>query len=223
MSKLRILLVDDHAMIRTGLQMVVDSQTDMEVVGQAGSGREAITQAQACQPDIVLMDISLPDLGGAEATEAIRQLLPQVRVLAVTRHGDPGYLRRMLQAGADGYMLKNADTNALLAAIRAVANGRTYIDPMLVSSLVKNGERETGISPQPHSPPGELTPRERDVIRLIAWGRSNKEIAAQFGVSVKTVEYYKAQAAEKLQLYSRTDIVRYALSQGWLQADQEPE
>ena len=203
--------------------MAVNSQPDMEVVGQASSGSEALGQAQACRPDVVLMDISLPDVGGAEVTELIRQELPSTRVVAFTRHGDPSYLRRMLQAGASGYMLKNADAGALLQAIRVVAAGGAYIDPVLAGSLVDtmvNRSANPGGTPQALV---ELTSRERDVLRLIAWGRSNKEIAGQFGISIKTVEYYKAQATEKLNLHSRTDIVRYALTQGWLRSDQEPE
>jgi two-component system, NarL family, response regulator NreC len=223
MSKIRVMLVDDHAMLRAGLQMAVNSQPDMEVVGQASSGGEAIGLAQSCRPDVVLMDISLPDVGGAEVTELIRQELPSVRVVAFTRHGDPSYLRRMLQAGATGYMLKNADAGALLQAIRVVAAGGAYIDPVLAGSLVETVINR-GVTPgATQQVLVELTSRERDVLRLIAWGRSNKEIAGQFGISVKTVEYYKAQASEKLQLHSRTDIVRYALAQGWLRSDQEPE
>jgi two-component system response regulator NreC len=223
MSKIRVMLVDDHAMLRAGLQMAVNSQPDMEVVGQASCGSEALDQAHACRPDVVLMDISLPDVGGAEVTEQIRRELPAARVLAFTRHGDPSYLRRMLQAGASGYMLKNADASALLQAIRVVAAGGTYLDPVLAGSLVETVISRGGSAGGAQAALGELTARERDVLRLIAWGRSNKEIATQFGISVKTVEYYKAQAIEKLQLHSRTDIVRYALGQGWLRTDQEPE
>jgi two-component system, NarL family, response regulator NreC len=223
MSKIRVMLVDDHAMLRAGLQMAVNSQPDMEVVGQASSGSETLEQAHACRPDVVVMDISLPDLGGAEVTEQIRDELPGVRILAFTRHGDPSYLRRMLQAGASGYMLKNADASALLQAIRVVAAGGAYIDPVLAGSLVETVISRSGGAGSAQVALGELTARERDVLRLIAWGRSNKEIATQFGISIKTVEYYKAQATEKLQLHSRTDIVRYALTQGWLRSDQEPE
>jgi len=223
MSKIRVMLVDDHAMLRAGLQMAVNSQPDMEVVGQASNGRDVLEQAQSCRPDVVLMDISLPDVGGAEMTELIRQELPAVRILAFTRHGDPSYLRRMLQAGASGYILKNADASALLQAIRVVAAGGAYIDPVLAGSLVETVINRGGGAGSAQVALSELTSRERDVLRLIAWGRSNKEIATQFGISIKTVEYYKSQATEKLQLHSRTDIVRYALTQGWLRSDQEPE
>jgi len=220
MSKLRILLVDDHTMLRTGVQMVVNSQPDMEVVGQASSGEEALAQVQACQPNVIVIDISLPGRNGVEATETIRQRWPEMRVLVFTRHSDPGYLRRLLQAGATGYLLKNAAANDLVNAIRVVAAGGVYVDPSLVGSVVESlGHRAAAPKAPPH---GELATREREVLRLIAWGHSNKEIAAQLGLSVKTVEYYKAQATEKLQLHSRADIVRYALAQGWLDADEDP-
>lgn len=221
MSKLRILLVDDHAMLRTGLQMVVNSQPDMEVVGQASNGEEALAQVQACQPDLVVMDISLPGHNGVEATAAIRQRWPEMRVLVFTRHSDPGYLRRLLQAGATGYLLKNAAANDLVNAIRVVAAGGAYIDSSLVGNVVESlGNRATAYKTLP---PTELTVREQEVIRLIAWGQSNKEIAAQLGLSVKTVEYYKVQATDKLALHSRAEIVRYALSQGWLTLDKDQE
>lgn len=222
MATIRVLLVDDHAVLRSGLHMAVDSQDDMEVVGEAASGRDGIAQAKACRPDVVVMDVSLPDLDGAAAAEAIRQWDPSIRVLAFTRHADQGYLRRMLQAGAGGYVLKSAEAGALLSAIRVVAGGGAYIDPVLAGSSLE-GVVGRAAGPRAQAAHDDLTPRERDVLRLIAWGRSNKEIAAQFGISIKTVEYYKAQAVEKLQLRSRTDIVRYALSQGWLHADREPE
>lgn len=224
MNKLRIVLVDDHTLIRAGVQLIVNAQPDMEVIGEAGSGSDAVTRAQALQPDVVVVDISLPDLNGAEVTEAIRRQLPGASVLVFTRHGDPGYVRRLLEAGATGYVLKNSDPAVLLAAIRTVAAGGAYIDPTLAGTLVETvlGQPSFAARSHAHVAFGELTPRERDVLRLIAWGRSNKEIAAQFGISVKTVEYYKAQATDKLQLHSRTDIIRYALSQGWLHPDQEP-
>jgi DNA-binding NarL/FixJ family response regulator len=221
-TKIRVLLVDDHAMLRNGLHMAVDSQGDMEVAGEATGGQEALVQAGACRPDVVVMDVSLPDLDGAATTEAILRQNPSVRVLAFTRHADQGYMRRMLQAGASGYVLKNAEASALLSAIRVVAHGGAYIDPVLAGTMVESVVGRTG-GPRTPVAFGDLTPRERDVLRLIAWGRSNKEIATQFGISIKTVEYYKAQAVDKLQLRSRTDIVRYALSQGWLHADLEPE
>lgn len=222
MPKLRVFLADDHVVLLDGLKMLINSQSDMEVVGQAGGGREAVRQVKDCQPDVVVIDVSMPDLGGAEATEQILKVRPQVRVLALTRHSDQGYLRRLMSAGATGYVLKKTAADELINAIRIVASGRTYIDPTLAGTLMENFlGRMT--SAQTERPPGELTEREEEVLRLIAWGLSNKEIAAQLGVSVKTVEYYKARSTEKLRLRSRADILRYALAQGWLQEDQAPE
>jgi two-component system response regulator NreC len=222
MPKLRVFLADDHVVLLDGLKMLINSQSDMEVVGQAGGGREALRRLKDCQPDVIVIDVSMPDLGGAEATEQILKVRPQVRVLALTRHSDQGYLRRLLSAGATGYVLKKTAADELISAIRIVASGRTYIDPTLTGTFMENFlGRAT--SAQTERPPGELTEREEEVLRLIAWGLSNKEIAAQLGVSVKTVEYHKARSAEKLRLRSRTDILRYALAQGWLQEDQAPE
>jgi len=222
MPKLRVFLADDHVVLLDGLKMLINSQSDMEVVGQAGGGREAVRRVKDCQPDVVVIDVSMPDLGGAEATEQILKVRPQVRVLALTRHSDQGYLRRLLSAGATGYVLKKTAADELISAIRIVASGRTYIDPTLAGTFMEN-LLGRATSAQTERPLGELTEREEEVLRLIAWGLSNKEIASQLGVSVKTVEYHKARSTEKLQLRSRTDILRYALAQGWLQEDQAPE
>jgi two-component system, NarL family, response regulator NreC len=222
MVKLRILLVDDHTVLREGLKLLIESQPDMEVVGQASDGREAVRQVKLCQPDVIVMDVSMPGLGGAEATEQIRQQCPQACVLALTRYGDQGYLRRLLRAGAAGYVVKKAAADELINAVRIVAAGRTYIDPSLAGPLV-HGLIGRSASDKSARPPGELTGREQEVLRLIAWGQSNKEIAAQLGISVKTVEYHKARSTEKLHLRSRTDMLRYALAQGWLEEEQSPE
>jgi DNA-binding NarL/FixJ family response regulator len=222
MPKLRVFLADDHVVLLDGLKMLINSQSDMEVVGQAGGGREAVRRVKDCQPDVVVIDVSMPDLGGAEATEQILKVRPQVRVLALTRHSDQGYLRRLLSAGATGYVLKKTAADELISAIRIVASGRTYIDPTLAGTFMEN-LLGRATSAETERPLGELTEREEEVLRLIAWGLSNKEIASQLGVSVKTVEYHKARSTEKLQLRSRTDILRYALAQGWLQEDQAPE
>ena len=220
MAKLRILLADDHAVLRAGLKMLIDAQSDMEVIGEVGTGREAVRQVQAYQadnkPDVVVMDISMPDLDGTAATELIIRENPEVSVLALTRLTDLGYLRRMLQAGASGYILKKSAANELIQAIRIVSRGGTYVDSTLTGSLVQAIVRHQPVGVAA-SPAGELTEREEEILRAIAWGRINKEIAAQLGISVKTVEYHKANATEKLHLHSRTEILRYALAQGWLQ------
>jgi DNA-binding NarL/FixJ family response regulator len=221
MAKLRILLADDHAVLREGLRLLVNAERDMSVVGEAGGGREAVRQTKERRPDIVVMDISMPDLDGVAATEQIRQVNPQVRVLVLTRHGDQGYLRRLLRAGASGYVIKKTAADELINAIRVVAAGGTYLDPSLAGDLVESLVGQSAAATV--TPRGELTRREVEVLHLIAWGQSNKEVAAQLGIGVKTVEYHKANATKKLRLRSRTDIVRYALAQGWLQEDEGPE
>jgi two-component system response regulator NreC len=223
MSGLRILLADDHAVLRDGLRMLIDAQPDMEVVAQADGGREAVRLCALHSPDIVVLDVSMPDLDGAEAAERIRAQDPRTRVVALTRHADQGYLRRLLRAGASAYVLKRTAADALIHAIRIVAAGGTYVDPTLVGglvSLVVGTQDETGDRARRRI---ALTDREEEVLRLIAWGQSNKEVAGKLGLSVKTVESYKATALQKLQLRSRTDILRYALAERWLSGDTGPE
>ena len=218
--KLRVLLADDHAMLREGLAMLINAQDDMAVVGQAANGREAVQLAKTLNPDIVVMDVSMPELGGAEASEQIRDNCPDVRVLALTRHADQGYLRRLLQAGASGYVLKKSAADALINALRVVAGGGTYLEPTLAGAVV---ERALGSPGKVRQDRDMLTLREEEVLRWIAWGRSNKEIAASLAISIKTVESYKASATQKLGLRSRSDIMRYALARGWLAEDKAPE
>jgi DNA-binding NarL/FixJ family response regulator len=171
----------------------------------------------------------MPDLGGMEATEQIGQHCPGVRVLVLTRHSNQGHLRRLLQAGAHGYLVKKTAPAELIVAIRSVAAGGTYLDPTLAGPLVASIARSEPREAQPASssagasPAGALTLREQEVLRLIAWGLSAQEIATQLSISAKTVDYHKARASEKLGLRSRTDIVRYALSQGWLQLEEVPD
>jgi two-component system response regulator NreC len=223
MGALRILLADDHAVLREGLTMLIEAQPDMDVVAQARGGREATRLCTQHDPDIVVLDVSMPDMDGAEAAEYIRENCPKARVLALTRHADQGYLRRLLRAGAVGYVLKRTAADALIHAIRTVAHGGTYIDPTLIGGLVSRAVGAPAEPAQPVRRPVELTEREEQVLRLIAWGQSNKEVASKLGLSVKTVESYKATALQKLQLRSRTDILRYALAQRWLAGDSSPE
>jgi DNA-binding NarL/FixJ family response regulator len=221
-TKLRVLLADDHAILREGLAMLIGGQSDMSVVAQAENGREAVRLARDERPDVAVLDVSMPELGGAEATEKIREECPDVRVLALTRHADQAYVRRLLQAGAAGYVLKKGAADALINAIRVVARGGTYVEPQLAGALL---QRTFGRTPAEASGDAQamLSAREEEVLRSIAWGRSNKEIAAELGLSIKTVESYKAVALEKLQLRNRSDIVRYAVTRGWLSADSAPE
>jgi two-component system, NarL family, response regulator NreC len=213
MSKLRIVLADDHETVREGLKMIVNAQDDMEVVGFAGDGSEAVTMAQELLPDVLVMDISMPKLNGLKATEKLNEVCPQVKVLTLSRHADDGYLRELLAAGACAYVLKQSAPSELIHAIRAVAAGGKYIDPKLTAKVVDSyGDRMSRGEAK-----GILSDRESEVLRLIALGYSNKEIAARLSLSVKTIEVHKANAMRKLNLTSRIDLVRYAIFQGWLQ------
>jgi len=223
MTKLRILLADDHGVLRDGLTLLINAQPDMQVVASARGGREAVQLAAQFKPQLVVLDVSMPDLGGAEAAEQIRGCCPGVRILALTRYADQGYLRRLLEAGASGYVLKRTAGEALIDAIRVVAEGGSYIDPTLAGHLVARITKGAGNGNSVPGRNGVLAEREMQVMKLIAWGQSNKEIAAQLGLSVKTIESYKATALDKLQLRSRTDILRYALANHWLNEDSEPE
>ena len=212
MSKLRIVLADDHETVREGLKMIVNAQDDMEVVGFAGDGREAVARAQELLPDVLVMDISMPKLNGLKATRKLTNVCPQVKVLTLSRHADDGYIRELLAAGACAYVLKQSAPSELIHAIRAVAAGGKYIDPKLTAKVVNSySERARGEAK------GVLSDRESEVLRLIALGYSNKEIGASLSLSVKTIEVHKANAMRKLNITSRIDLVRYAVFQGWLQ------
>jgi DNA-binding NarL/FixJ family response regulator len=214
MNKLRILLADDHTLIRDGLKALINVQQDMEVVGEAGDGMLAYKVAKELQPDLIVMDVSLPELSGAKSTERIKHELPGVKILALTVHEDKGYLRQLIQAGASGYVLKRAAAEDLIHAIRAIAGGGVYVDPAMMSKVVGSTRLR---SLDEALKTNNLSERETEVLRLIALGYSNKEIAAQLDISIKTVETYKARLMEKLDLHSRVDIVRYALRQGLMQ------
>ena len=216
MGKLRILIAEDHETIREGIKLLINGQPDMDVVGEAGDGQTAIDRAQTLLPDVVLMDISMPGVTGFQATEKLNQTCPQVKVLALTRHRDKAYLQQLVRAGADGYVLKQSPAEELLRAIRAVAEGRQYLDPSLTGKVLAGyaGEHLSKDDRQPW-----ISRREEEVLKLIAWGNSNKEIAAKLDISVKTVEAHRANAMRKLDLHSRIDIVRFALLQGWLEEE----
>ena len=213
-TRLRILLADDHVTVRQGLKMLIDSQDDMTVVSEASDGTAAVEQARTLRPDVVVMDISMPGMNGLVATRTLKRIQPDSVIVILTRHGDDAYLQELLRAGADGYVLKQSAASQLLQAIRATAVRGQYLDSALTARvtagfLAKSGRKAqaTGVS---------LSERESEVLRLIAAGYSNKEIAAQLELSVKTVEVHKANAARKLGLKGRIDIVKYALLQGWL-------
>ena len=213
MAKLHILLADDHAVVREGLKRLIDAEADMRVIGEAADGAEAIEKAVRLCPDVGVIDVSMGNVNGAEATRRIRTLCPNTRVLALTVHEDTSYLRELLDAGAAGYVLKRAAADELIRAIRSVASGGVYVDPRIAGKLVN-----TFAAPKTsaHTATADLSERETAVLRLIAQGYTNKEIASQLGLSVKTVETYKSRSMEKLGLRSRVDIVRIAGERGWL-------
>ncbi len=215
MNKLRIILAEDHETIRDGLKLLVNSRSDMEVVGEADNGRTALQLAEEFSPDVVVMDISMPELNGLQATKKLKDKSPQVKVLILTRHSEPGYLQELLQAGASGYVLKQSKSEELIRAILAVAAGQTYLDPAVTERAVTQ-LRESGQVPH-KAPNANLTAREADVLRLIALGYVNKEVAVRLNLSIKTVEAHKSNAMNKMGMKSRVDIVRYAILQDWLQ------
>jgi two-component system, NarL family, response regulator NreC len=212
---IRILLADDHALLREGMRMLIHQQEDMQVVGEAEEGLEAVRKAIELKPSVVVMDISMPGMDGAKATARLKEVMPETRVIALTRHADQATLQQLLRAGATGYVVKRAAAQELIQAIRVVANGATYIDTALASRVV--GGMLASRTIKPGATAQSLSPREEQVLRLIAWGHSNAEVATQIGISVKTVEYQKARAMEKLALSSRVDIVQHALREGWLE------
>ena len=213
---LRVVLADDHAVVREGLRALVNAQADMEVVGDAADGEAACRAARELNPDVLVMDLSMPLLGGAEATAIVRRECPHVRVLALTVHEERLYLTRLLRAGASGFVLKRSAAADLVRAVRTVATGGTYIDPAVAGAVVEGYlDHQSEVEDAGRDP---LSDRERDVLLRVSTGFSNKEIAAALGLSVKTVETYKARAAEKLGLKTRVDIVRYGARQGWLSA-----
>jgi DNA-binding NarL/FixJ family response regulator len=212
---LRVFLADDHFVVREGLKAVINAHPGMTVVGEAADGLTACEADGRLRPDVVVMDVSMPGLTGSQATERLRAECPEVKVLALTVHEDKGYIRQLLAAGAAGYMLKRAAAEELVHAIRVVAAGGVYLDPSLAGKVVGGFVRRGAVAAGPRVE--ELSDREAEVARLTASGYSNKEVAARIGLSIKTVETYRARAMEKLGLRSRNDLVRYAVQRGWLQ------
>lgn len=219
-EKLRILLADDHQMLRDGLRLLIDAQPNMRVVGEASNGHEALLKTREVSPDLVVMDLSMPEMNGLEATQRLRAEFPQVRILALTAHEDESYLAQLCKAGAAGYVLKRSAGDQLLQAIITVANGGLHFEPALASkALARQVAAQSGPTT---AGPELLSEREREVLILVAWGFSNKEIASDLHLSVKTIETYKLRIAEKLGLRSRARMVQFALSQGWLDASRPP-
>jgi two-component system, NarL family, response regulator NreC len=216
MRKLRVLVADDHKMIRDGLRLLIDCQRDMRVIGEAANGKEALQQARDLKPDVVVMDLSMPELNGLQATERLKAERPGIKVVALTVHEDASYLLQLCKAGAVGYVLKRSAGDDLINAIRTVAAGGLHFDPTLAAKALSGRRGEAPGRAGLHA--GDLSEREKEVLILLAWGYSNKEIAGDLGLSTKTVETYRVRISEKLGFRSRTEMVQYALRQGWLTA-----
>jgi DNA-binding NarL/FixJ family response regulator len=214
MKKLRILLADDHKIVREGLRTLINSQPDMQVVGEAANGREVLVKARELKPDVVVMDLSMPELNGLQATERLKAERPEMKVVALTAHEDESYLRQLCKVGAAGYVLKRSAGDELVKAIGTVAKGGVHYEASLASKAL--AKQMTGAPVKGESHASELSEREKEVLIMLAWGYSNKEIAGRLKLSVKTVETYKVRIGEKLGLRSRTEMVQYALRQGWL-------
>ena len=213
-DKLRILLAEDHKTVREVIKLLVNAQDDMEVIGEAGDGEIAVQLAGELKPDIVVMDISMPELNGLRATRRMRSNGLDLKILMLTRHTDDGYLQQLIEAGANGYVLKQSAPNELINAIRAVGSGNSYLDPALTNKVM-GGYVNRAVSVRGENK-NALTDRESEVLRLIALGYSNKEIAESMNLSVKTIEAHKANGMQKLGINSRIGIVRYAILQDWL-------
>ncbi len=212
--RLRILLADDHVTVRHGLKLLIDSQPDMTVISEASDGSAAMQSAMALKPDVIVMDISMPGMNGLAATRALKQKQPNLAIVTLTRHGDDAYVQELLRAGVSGYVLKQSAPAELLQAIRAAAAGGQYLDSALTARVTA---RLLGRADKANKSAVALSEREAEVLRLIASGYSNKEIAGRLSLSVKTVEAHKANAMRKLSLRGRIDIVKYAVLQGWLE------
>ena len=208
MKRTRILLADDHAVVRQGFKMILGAQADMEIVGEAANGREAVELAAQVHPDIVVMDVAMPELNGIEATRRLIAANPHIRVIALSMHKDSAYVREILRAGARGYLLKDSGVDDLVKAIRAVAGGESYLSPAVSNAVLDDYRKHVT------NPIDLLTSREREVLQMLAEGKTNKEIAVVLNLSVYTVDAHRGRIMEKLNLHSINELVRFALRSG---------
>jgi two-component system response regulator NreC len=214
--KIRVMIVDDHAILRAGLKMLVNAQPDMEVVSEAPDGEKAVQTAQETRPDVALLDLTMPRVGGMQALRQLTRNCTETRVLVLTMHDDPAYLRSALAAGASGYLLKRAVDAELLAAVRAVHRGGIFLDPRLANVLVQDVLAKRDRKAGPERAVNILSDREIQVLSLVARGHTSAQIAKEIFVGVKTVETYRARFAEKLGLRTRSDVIRFAVQMGLL-------
>ena len=216
MKSIRVLLVDDHTLVRAGFRALLQSLGDVEIVAEAGDGNDALRLIEAHQPDVVLLDIAMPGLNGLEVAARVTQEFPNVRVIMLSMYANEEYVLQALRAGAAGYLLKDADTDELELAVRAVARGETYLSPPVSKPIIEDYVRRVGGEPRSFD---RLTPRQREVLRLIANGSTTKEIAQALGISIKTVETHRAQVMKELGVHDITGLVRYAIRVGLVLPD----
>jgi two-component system, NarL family, response regulator NreC len=208
MKRIRILLADDHAVVRQGFKMILSSQPDMEIVGEAGNGREAVELAEQLKPDVVVMDVAMPELNGIEATRRLASSVPHARVVALSMHKDNVYVREILRAGARGYLLKDSVAADLVSAVRATAQGEGYLSPAVSNAVLDDYRRHVT------NPIDLLSSREREVLQMLAEGKTNKEIAGVLNLSVYTVDAHRGRIMEKLNVHSINELVRFAVRNG---------
>jgi len=207
-KKIRILLADDHALVRQGFRMILAAEPDMLIVGEAANGRDAVELAERLQPDLVVMDVAMPELNGIEATRRLGESSPRTRVLALSMHKDSVYVREILRAGARGYLLKDAFDSDLVAAVRAVARGEGYLSPAVSDAVLTDYRKHVT------DPLDLLTSREREILQMLAEGKTNKEIATALDLSVYTVDAHRGRVMEKLNVHSIGELVRFAVRNG---------
>lgn len=218
-APIRILIAEDHTLVRQGIRMLLEVQPDMRVVGEASDGAEALRLAGELSPDVVLMDIAMPGMDGIAATREIKRTAPDTQILALTMHEGEDYFFEILSAGASGYVLKRAASTELIAAVRAVTRGEVFLYPSVAKKLVVDYlSRVHETEKEPPAVPLGLTPRENEVLKLVAEGLSNREIAERLTVSLSTVQTHYAHIIEKLNLHNRTELVKYAIRNGLIKA-----
>lgn len=213
MAKIRVLICDDHTILREGIRLLLNAQPDIEVVGETSDGRDAVAQARALKPDVILMDIAMPLLNGLEATRQIRRDDPNARVLVLTMYESDEYVAQMLEAGATGYVLKKVAGSELVYAIRAVYQGEAFLYPSITKRLVEDYLRRVELG-QERTSLDVLTDREREILQLIAEGHTNKEIADLLSLSIRTVQNHRAHLMQKLGIHDRGDLIKYAIQKG---------
>ncbi len=215
MDRIRILVVDDHAIMRDGIRALLGLHGDIEVVGEASEGKEAVEKAQKLTPDVVIMDIAMPRMDGLEATRRIRKKNPKTKILVLTQHDNKEYILSIIKAGASGYILKRALGSELVSAIRAVQQGDSFLYPSAAAALIEDYLQQ----PKEEEPHDQLTAREREILKLIAEGRTSREIADMLFLSLKTVLGHRSMIMEKLNLHNRTELIKYAMREGLITLD----